>query len=216
VQAPQRRKEEREAPDRRTLLLALAALAAAAAIGAAAYILLRGDDGGATSVRAAMEAAGCTFRTAPALEGTHIADPDATPEEWNTNPPTTGPHFGTPAIWGEYDEPIQLARAVHNLEHGGIGMYYGEEVADAAVESLRRFYRDDPTAMLLAPLPRLGDKIALTAWYAPLQEEGEEGEPAGVVAECTRFDEDAFETFRDTYRFKGPERFPPEALEPGM
>lgn len=161
-----------------------------------------------------MVAAGCTYEEAPALAAaSHIADDNATPEAWNTDPPTTGPHFGTPVIWGEYEQPLQPARAVHNLEHGGIWISYGEDVPASEIENLRRFYRDDAVAILLAPKPDLGDQIALAAWYQPLEDEN--GDAAGVVAKCERFDEEAFTKFRDTYRFKGPERFPPDALEPG-
>jgi hypothetical protein len=165
-----------------------------------------------------MRAAGCEYRTLPGLAaGNHISDPDATPEEWNSFPPTSGPHFGQWVIWGDYEEPVRLAEAVHNLEHGGIVMYYGDEVPDDQVAAVRRFYREDPTAMLLSPLPRLGNEIALTAWYAETQE-GEDqlaGTSQGILAQCTAFDENAFETFRDAYRFQGPERIPPESLEPG-
>ena len=215
MQAPQTRKTER---DRRAQWLVLAAVVLAAIVGAAAFFLLRDDQSQEESVAEAMRAAGCTFRTVPGLAaGTHISDPEATPQEWNTFPPTSGPHFGQWVIWGEYEEPIRLAEAVHNLEHGGIVMYYGEDVPEEEVAALRRFYREDPTAMLLSPLPRLGDKIAVTAWYAPTQE-GEEqlaGTSQGILAECTRFDENAFEAFRDAYRFQGPERIAPESLEPG-
>jgi hypothetical protein len=70
--------------------------------------------------------------------------------------------------------------------------------------------------MLLSPLPRLGDKIALTAWYAPAEGDQAQAESAqGILAECTRFDQNAFEAFRDAYRFQGPERIPPESLQPG-
>jgi hypothetical protein len=116
-------------------------------------------------------------------------------------------------IWGEYEDPVQPARAVHNLEHGGIWMSYGEDVTPTEVENLRRFYRDDPVAMLLSPMAELGDEIALAAWFQPTEDE--DGEAAGVLAKCTRYDEAAFTEFRETYRFKGPERFPPDALEPG-
>jgi hypothetical protein len=165
-----------------------------------------------------MRAAGCTFRTFTGLDpGVHISDPEATPEEWNSFPPTSGPHFGQWVIWGDYDEPVRLAEAVHNLEHGGIVMYYGDDVPEEQVAAVRRFYRDDPTAVLLSPLARLGDKIALTAWFAPAEEgEGQLADTTqGLLAECTRFDESAFEAFRDAYRFQGPERIPPESLEPG-
>jgi len=216
VQAPQTRKTER---DRRGLgLLLAAALALVAVGGVAAFFLLRDGESRDEPVAEAMRAAGCEFRTVQALDpGIHISDPEATPEEWNTFPPTSGPHFGQWVIWGDYEEPVRLAEAVHNLEHGGIVMYYGDDVPDSEVAAVRRFYRDDPTAMLLSPLPRLGDRIALTAWYAP--DTGATADPGeghqGILAECTRFDEDAFEAFRDAYRFQGPERVAPESLEPG-
>jgi hypothetical protein len=214
VQAPKTRKDER---DRRGLWLILGAVVVLAAVaGAAAFFLLRGDSK-AQTVPQAMRAAGCTYKT---FKGNgyfvHISNPAATPKEWNSFPPTSGPHYGQWALWGEYDEPVQLARAVHNLEHGGIVMYYGKDVPDEEVAKVRRFYRSDPVAMLLSPLPRLGNKIALTAWYAPTKD-GKvlTNASKGILAECTNVDENAFETFRDAYRFQGPERIPPESLQPG-
>jgi hypothetical protein len=207
------RKDERS---KRGLLFVLVAVAALAVVGAAAgaYLVLRDDTSTSESVEQAMGEAGCTYRTFPARPaGVHISNPDATPKEWNSFPPTSGPHFGQWVIWGDYSEPVRLAQAVHNLEHGGIVMYYGRDVPAAEVDKVRRFYREDPVAMLLSPLLRLGNKIALTAWYTP--NPGEEN-GQGILAECTRFDEGAFEAFRDAYRFMGPERIPPESLQPGM
>ena len=215
MQAPKTRKDPR---DRRTLLIAAAAGLAALLIAAAGAYFLLGRDTKEESVAQAMQDAGCTLRTVDALDpGVHISDPEDTPDEWNTFPPTSGPHFGQWVIWGEYDEPVRLTEAVHNLEHGGIVMYYGDDVPDEEVSQLREFYRSDPTAMLLSPLPRLNDKISLTAWYAPEAGSGAaDADPGqGILAECTTFDENAFETFRDEYRFQGPERIPPESLEPG-
>lgn len=215
MQAPKTRKDER---DRRGLWLLLGAVAVLAVAGAAAFFLLRGGgESKVESVSQAMRAAGCTYRTFKGSgTGVHIANPAATPKEWNSFPPTSGPHYGEWVLWGEYDQPVQLARAVHNLEHGGIVMYYGSDVPDEEVAKLRSFYRSDTTAMLLSPLPRLGDKIALTAWYAPTKLGQVQIEASqGILAECTRFDENAFETFRDAFRFQGPERVPPENLQLG-
>ena len=211
MQAPKTRKEER---DRRGLWLIVGAVAALVLVGAAAaFFLTRGDDSPSESVAQAMEAAGCTYKTYPGLPaGVHISNPNATPKEWNSFPPTSGPHYGQWVIWGEYDQPVRLAQSVHNLEHGGIVMFYGSGVSQDEITKLRSFYREDATAMLLAPLPRLGNKIALSAWYSS---DPESGESQGILAECTGFNEDAFRTFRDTYRFKGPERIPPESLQPG-
>ena len=211
MQAPKTRKEER---DRRGLWLIVGAVAALVLVGAAAaFFLTRGDDSPSESVAQAMEAAGCTYKTYPGLPaGVHISNPNATPKEWNSFPPTSGPHYGQWVIWGEYDQPVRLAQSVHNLEHGGIVMFYGSGVSQDEITKLRSFYREDATAMLLAPLPRLGNKIALSAWYSS---DPASGESQGILAECTGFNEDAFRTFRDTYRFKGPERIPPESLQPG-
>ena len=62
--------------------------------------------------------------------------------KWNTDPPTSGPHYGIAAIFGIYDEELELARVVHNLEHGGIFILYGKDVPDSTVEELRAFYDD--------------------------------------------------------------------------
>jgi hypothetical protein len=48
--------------------------------------------------------------------------------KYNTNPPSSGPHFPLTIFWGMYDAPVDRLRSVHNLEHGGIVIYYGPNV----------------------------------------------------------------------------------------
>ncbi|HEV8688576.1 MAG TPA: DUF3105 domain-containing protein [Gaiellaceae bacterium] len=200
-------------------MLLVAALVALVAVAGAAYLVLRDTASASEDVGKSFRAIpGCTFKTFKARPaGVHIANPDVTPKQWNSFPPTSGPHYGQWVIWGDYDEPVRLTESVHNLEHGGIVIFYGKNVSQAQIEELRRFYRDDPVAMLLAPLPKLGNKIALSAWYAPVGKDGKaRPEARGILAECTRFDEGAFKAFRKAYRFQGPERIPAESLQPGM
>jgi Protein of unknown function (DUF3105) len=167
------------------------------------------------SVRADLGAAGCTLQAVNAQPGRHSLTADGT-AKWNTDPPTNGPHFGFDAsgnlgtvVWGAYDEPLQLARVVHNLEHGGIYIFYGDEVSEAVVDQLRGFYDDHKNGTLLAPYPKLGDKVALGAWVS-------EGEGAkGYLAKCSGFDEGAFSSFFDAFQFKGPERYPSGSMLPG-
>ena len=66
-----------------------------------------------------------------------IRDPGGTSAKWNTDPPTSGPHYGIPAVFGIYNEELEIARVVHNLEHGGIYILYGKDVPDSTVEQLR-------------------------------------------------------------------------------
>src|SRR5262245_4071057 len=90
--------------NRRMLIaIAVGGALALAAVAAALAFTLGGDDGGGDA-RAALEAAGCTLTTADALAGNHsITTPEGTSDKWNTDPPTSGPHYQVPAVWGIYD-----------------------------------------------------------------------------------------------------------------
>ena len=192
------------------------AIVALAALGAAIFLTgFGGNDPSPEKVRADLEAAGCELQAVKAQRGQHTLGADET-FDWNTEPPTSGPHFGFDdagnlgtVIWGAYEEPLQLARVVHNLEHGGIYIFYGSEVPDAVVAELRRFYDSHERGTLLAPYPNLADEIALGAWVS------EDGEEKAYLATCPAFDDAAFSAFFDGFQFKGPERFPASSLLPG-
>jgi hypothetical protein len=122
--------------------------------------------------------------------------------EYNSFPPTSGPHHQQWAIWNIYTEPIDQLHLIHNLEHGGIVVQYGSAISEAEVQEIADWYSADPDAVLVAPLPELGDEVALTAWTHLLT--------------CTGFGESAWTEFRDKYRFNGPEAIPRNLLQPGL
>ncbi|MGH3072403.1 MAG: DUF3105 domain-containing protein [Gaiellaceae bacterium] len=217
-QAPQRRSTPASPADaartRRLLYVLAGAGIVALAVVLGVVFLAGGDD---EDLAATMQAAGCTLQAVPAQPGDHSAELDATSDpKWNTSPPTSGPHNPATAVYGEYDTPLKLAQIVHNLEHGAVYILYGRDVPESTVAQLRAFYTEDTTAMLVAPLPSLGDEIALGAWTVP--DDFEPGERTGTayLAKCKTFDEGAFAAFRDELRFRGPERFPADQLQPGM
>ncbi|MGL6280338.1 MAG: DUF3105 domain-containing protein [Gaiella sp.] len=164
--------------------------------------------------RAALEAAGCTLTevAAPGNAPDHsdVDSPDAVSPAWNTDPPTGGPHYDETLVYGAYDEPVQQARLVHNLEHGAVFLQYGPELADEDVARLRAIYESDPNGVVLAPYPGLGGRVALGAWN---DDGGEHG--TGRLAICPGVEEDAVTAFVAAYRFRGPERFDPDAMTPG-
>lgn len=213
VKAPkQRATSGSDDPGRTRKLLLIGGALAALVVAAVLYAAVGRGGGGSNeeSVRAGLEAVGCTLKTVKALPGQHsISDPGGTSDKWNTDPPTNGPHYGQAAIFGIYQDELEAARVIHNLEHGGIFIQYGSEVPDSTVEQLRSFYDDHKTGTIMAPLPRLGDEFALGAWVA----EGEDGN--GYLAKCKNFDEDAISAFFRAFQFVGPERFDPSALQPG-
>jgi Protein of unknown function (DUF3105) len=220
VKAPKQRHASSSDAASRRRTWTIAAVVAGVALGFAVVGVLLGLVGGGggpdeAAVRADLEAAGCTLLAVEALPGKHSLAADGT-AKWNTDPPTSGPHFGFDAngnlgtvVWGAYNEPLQLARVVHNLEHGGIYIFYGDDVPDAVVEQLRTFYDGHTNGTLLAPYPKLGDKVALGAWVS----DGDTKK--GYLAKCSTFDEDAYSAFFRAFQYRGPERFPAGSMLPG-
>ncbi len=179
------------------IFVSLGAVVAVAAIAIGLVTAL----GGGEDATAALSAAGCTAQSFPSQGRQHVTQLKKG-FKYNSFPPTSGPHHPQYAIWNEYDRPVQQVRLVHNLEHGGIVVQYGDEVPPATVDEITTWYQQDPTAIVVAPLPGLGDKVAMTAWTE--------------LATCPGFDEAAFDAFRDAHIFNGPERFPEGQLQPGM
>ena len=218
VQAPQRRGKggaKRSAADNRSkwLLIAFAASGVLGLAAVAAVIALTNSGGGGTAnaadIPTTLQAAGCTFKTVKATGRQHVASLDAK-IKYNTKPPSNGNHYFSPATWGFYASAANPVQVVHNEEHGGVIIWWGDKVPQATIDKLHDFYSSSPNGMLGTPYPTLGDKIALTAWTA---KEGGIGQ--GRVAICSAYNEKAFTAFRDAFRGKGPERYPMDTLTPG-
>jgi hypothetical protein len=206
-QGPRKRTDSRS-PDadrrNRLILYALAAsgvLALAVVLGVLAF---GGGSGSASdSVASAMTDADCTFKTYKEQPASphYATDPPDKPFKFNSFPPSSGRHYVTPAVYDFYTAPVSKYAVVHNLEHGAIVVQWGNKVPRSEVAKIREWWQNDARGIVAAPLPALGDKIAETAWTH--------------VAKCTRFDDGAFTKFRDAYQFKGPEKIPPETMDPG-
>jgi Protein of unknown function (DUF3105) len=221
VQAPQRRREEHAAVSDRTKLYLLVGFAALGIVGlvvAIALIATKGSGANEKGVAAALAKGGCTYHVYPAHSQAHLTSLNAKPK-YNSFPPSNGPHYFTPAPWGNYADPVPQVVAVHNLEHGGMLIEYGSKVSKADKAAIDAFYGDSRNGMLVFPFAPLGKRIAFVSWTADQSKlankrvGGYHGE--GRVALCTRFDADAAKTFRSHFRAKGPERFPLSALQPG-
>ncbi len=157
--------------------------------------------GGGSADTGALTAAGCTVETYASQGRNHVQKLEKG-FKYNSFPATSGEHYPTPAIWNIYAEPVEEIRVVHNLEHGGIVVQYGDKVPAETVAQITAWYgNSDKAGILVAPLPALGDKVAFTAWTH--------------LATCPGFNEKAIDAFTDAYRFKGPERFPVNAMQPG-
>ncbi len=87
----------------------------------------------------------------------------ATHEEYNSNPPTSGPHNGQPANWGIYQSELPDENLIHNLEHGGIWISYNNIDNDTKtkIEDLAKRY---PNKMIVTPRSKNDSKIAIASW----------------------------------------------------
>ncbi|MBI4571013.1 MAG: DUF3105 domain-containing protein [Chloroflexi bacterium] len=98
-------------------------------------------------------------------------------------PPVGGPHWGSsgcaesaeesppfcgPAPWGIYREPWDEETLIHNLEHGGVVLWYNT-TDQAIIDELEGLFEDrlkgDEILLVMAPYPEMEDEtIAITAW----------------------------------------------------
>jgi hypothetical protein len=209
VQAPQVRTNTRSPQDmearHRAILYAIAGSGVLALVIVIALVVLGGSSGNAKAAANALTAAGCQYKHYPEQpRSPHYQTLNPSPPpSWNSFPPTSGRHYGQWVLWGDYTQPQPLIKSTHNLEHGGVIIQYGNKVSKSDIQKINNFWQKDPNAMLVAPLPKLGSKIALTAWTQ--------------WGECTHFNQNAFSKFKSAFRYHAPESsvFPKSALEPG-
>jgi hypothetical protein len=103
-------------------------------------------------------------KTFPMAGQDHIR-PEEQPDNWNSNPPTSGDHLATPLPPGVYDSDQDMRALVHNQEHGYVVILYKGIPADQ-VDQLRQFVEArDQSKLVLAPWSGLDQNgVTLTAW----------------------------------------------------
>ena len=161
---------------------------------------------GVTGSPAAVRAAACKVTVYPGQPVKHTTNIDLKPK-YNSFPPTTGTHFQFPAKFNLYTFALPQLVVVHNLEHGGVAIQYGRKVPKSTVRKIKAWYLKDTNGLLVAPMPALGNKIALTAWNADPYKGSVPDPGHGYVGMCSRFDAEAFTAFVKAHRYKGGERF---------
>lgn len=113
---------------------------------------------------------------------------------YNSNPPSSGWHWPQPADWGIYDKELPDEQLVHNLEHGGVNVFYKPDAPQELVNKLKERVRPYPRKTVLAPRSKNETLIALASW--------------GYVLKLDTFDESKIREFLKNNRNRGPEQFP--------
>lgn len=113
---------------------------------------------------------------------------------YNSNPPTSGQHWPQPAPWGIYDEEQPDEQLVHNLEHGGVNVFYKPDLPKDQLARLEDFVRSYRVKVILAPRSANDSLVALTSW--------------NHILKLNEFDEEKIKSFIKTNRNRGPEFVP--------
>jgi len=131
----------------------------------------------------------------------HVAEGTVIP--YQHHPPSSGPHYPTPAPWGIALEPVQESVFVHNLEHGGVVFLYNcSEDCSALEQQFRDFYAAAPPESAFKEV-----KILVSPYTQPL--------PTPIVAlawdhqlNLEKFDADLLLRWYQRFVNKGPELVP--------
>lgn len=90
----------------------------------------------------------------------HIANGAVHPP-YNSNPPSSGWHYVSPARTDFYNEPIPDESAIHNIEHGDIWIAYRPTISDETKSILKKFAG---AYVLVSPRAENAGDISLVAW----------------------------------------------------
>lgn len=105
------------------------------------------------------------------LGNLHLQDPSEPHTPYNSQPPSSGPHWGGLAQWGESEEPVPAEVFVHNLEDGGIVLAYDCEAGC-----------DEITDGMRETLEELGvDRLVMTPYSGIVDPDGQ-ARPGAIVA----------------------------------
>jgi hypothetical protein len=147
-------------------------VAVAAAVGWVLFVRAAGPGEIPAAVTQRATAAGCDDLERPVLDDPsrdHLEPGEA--YAYDDPPPAAGPHDPSPLPDDPhvYEAPVPETRAVHNLEHAFVLVWYRPSadggLADDAVSALEALARAEDR-VIMAPYPDLpdGDGLALVAW----------------------------------------------------
>lgn len=129
----------------------------------------------------------------PSQGQTHI-EIRATHPAYNSNPPTSGPHYVKPADWGVYETELPDEQLVHNLEHGGIWISY-TGINPETKRAIENFAKKHPDKIIVTPRTKNDSAIELASWTRLLK--------------LDAFDETAAAAFVNANKNQSPEPYAP-------
>ena len=125
------------------------------------------------------------------IEGVNHISPGDT-ATYNTNPPTSGPHWANPADWGFNEKELPDEQLIHNLEHGGIWITF-RDLDKGSLSTLKNIAKNNRNSVVITRRDKNDDLIAVVSW--------------GRMMKLTEVDETLIQKYIDTYINQSPEKF---------
>ncbi|MDQ3941341.1 MAG: DUF3105 domain-containing protein [Actinomycetota bacterium] len=196
--AEERRRSEqrREALRRNFVTIAIAIVVAVLVV----FLIIdareeQGLGGGPVGVSAAE--ANCTEPETFESQGrTHI-EVGAPHEPYNSDPPTSGPHFEIPADTGFYPDALPPEQLIHNMEHGQIIIWYDPDLPETDIDQIEALVDKESGSTVASPYTGVEDPFGLvvTAWRNSMS--------------CELVSEEAINEFRAQFQGRSPEPLTP-------
>ena len=113
------------------------------------------------------------------------------PPEYNSDPPTSGPHSAKAAACGIFRQPVPDVYQLHDLAIGVVLFQYSPALEAGEVERIEELARTFEDRIIVAPRPGMDAPVVATAWTTMMKLEG--------------IDEESLRAFYETYVGSGPE-----------
>lgn len=123
----------------------------------------------------------------------HVAR-GATHSAYNSNPPTSGPHWTGVAGPGIKDEPVPDELVLHSMEHGAAVVWYREGLNQSDVDKITEAFNNSSGKKIMLARKDLDVPVALTSW--------------GYLLKLETIDETKIREFIETNNDRAPEKAP--------
>lgn len=127
-------------------------------------------------------------------EGAQHVARGATHLAYNSNPPTSGPHWTGVAGPGIKDEPVADELVLHSMEHGAAVVWYRDDLEQSEVDKIKVAFNNSSGKKIMLPRKDLDVPVALTSW--------------GYLLKLETVDEKIIQEFIETNNDRAPEKAP--------
>ena len=129
----------------------------------------------------------------PDMGGEHVARGESH-SVYNSNPPTSGPHWAGTAGPGIKTEIVPDELVLHSMEHGATVVWYKEGLEQNEVDKIKEAFNSSSGKKIMLARKDLDVPVALTSW--------------GYLLKLETIDEGVIKEFIETNNDRAPEKAP--------